>query len=276
MISDIKTLNALFDEIGGGLNKKVNLYVFGGAALMFAGLKEATKDIDVVLETKEEEKAFVDILKRLGFGSIPLTGEYKNLKLEGIYGRKNERFDVFLKIICDKLALSKNMVSRSKIKSQHSNLSVKMLSSEDIFLLKSVFFRAGDYEDCVALFKTGINWDTIYNEITDQCKDNPANVWKSHLLARIEDMQEREHIRVPIHHKILNDFEQETFPYLAIYHGLYQEELSEEELLKKTELNNLLLSHFLNLLIKSKKIEKTSTGKYKLRVRSQDQFLPGK
>lgn len=275
MISDTKNLDTLFDEIGSGLNKKVNMYVFGGAALMFAGLKDATKDIDVVLETKEELETVVCALKRLGFGSIPLTEEYKNLKLEGIYGRKNERFDIFLKIICGKLALSKNMVSRSKIKSRHSNLSVNVLSFEDIFLLKSVFFRAGDYEDCVALFKTGINWDTIYDEITDQCKDNPANVWKSHLLARIEDMQEREHIRVPIHHKILNDFEQETFPYLAIYHGLYSDEMSEEDLLKKTELDKLLLSYFLNLLIKSKKIEKTSTGKYKLRVRSQDQFLPG-
>ncbi len=81
---------------------------------------------------------------------------------------------------------------------------------------------------------------------------------------------------MPIYNKILKDFKQETFPYLVIYYELSKEELSEEDLLKKTELNNLLLNHFLNLLIKSKKIEKTSNGKYKLKVRSQDQFLPGK
>ena len=113
MISNTKTLDTLFDEIGNGLDKKVNMYVFGGAALMFTGLKDATKDIDVVLETEEELKSFVHALKILGFDSIPLTEEYKNLQLEGIYNRKSERFDVFLKIICGKLAFSKNMISRS-------------------------------------------------------------------------------------------------------------------------------------------------------------------
>lgn len=276
MISNTKSLNALFDEIGKELGKKVNLYVFGGAALMFAGLKDATKDIDVVLETDEELKTFVDALKRLGFESIRLTEEYKSLKLEGIYSRKSDRFDVFLKIICGKLALSKNMISRSKIKIQYGALLVRMLSSEDIFLLKSVFSRPGDYEDCVALFKTGINWDTIYDEITDQCKENTFNVWKSYLLERIEAMQKKEHIQIPIYNKIQRDVEQETYPYLVIYVELLREELSEDDLLKKSGLEKFLLKHILELLSKDKKIEKTSDGKYKLKVRSQELFLPRK
>jgi len=273
MISNNKSLDALFNEIGKELDKKVAIYVFGGAALMFAGLKDATKDIDVVLETKEELKTFTDTLKRLGFKSMTLTEEYKNMKLDGIYNRKDDRFDVFLKIICNNLVLSKNMISRSKAKDQYGNLLVKLLSFEDIFLLKSIFSREGDYEDCVALFKTGINWDTIYDEINSQCKDSPANLWKSHLLARIESMQEREHIQVPIYNKILKGYEQETFPYLAIYVNLYREELSEDDLLRKTELDKSLLDHFLDLLIKNKKIEKTSDGKYKLKERSQELFL---
>lgn len=274
MISNNKSLDALFNEIGKELEKKITIYVFGGAALMFANLKDATKDIDVVLETKEELEAFTDTLKKLGFKSVPLTEEYKNMKLDGIYNRESDRFDVFLKIICNNLVLSKEMISRSKAKDQYGKLSVKLLSFEDMFLLKSIFSREGDYEDCVALFKTGINWDTIYDEINSQCKDSPVNLWKSHLLARIESMQEREHIQVPIYGKILKDFEQDTYPYLAIYLHLYREELSEEDLLKKTELDKSLLNHFLDLLTKNKKIEKTNDGKYRLKERSQELFLP--
>lgn len=276
MISSTKELDSLFNEIGKQLDKKVTLYVFGGAALMFAGLKDATKDIDVVLETKEELNTFVDALKKLGFESIPLTEEYKSLELAGIYNRKNDRFDVFLKIICGKLSLSKNMIARSKIKDKYGALSIKVLSFEDIFLLKSVFSRAGDYEDCVALFKTGINWDIIYDEITDQCKGNAFNAWNTYLLERIEEMQAREHIQVPIYHKVLKDVEQETNPYYFIFIELLREELSEEDLLKKTGLDKSLLKRFLILLIEKNKIEKTSDGKYKLKVRSLELFLPGK
>ncbi|VVB59869.1 Uncharacterised protein [uncultured archaeon] len=276
MISNTKELDALFGEIGKKLSKKVTLYVFGGAALMFSGLKDATKDIDVVLETREELGTFVNTLKKLGFESRPLTEEYKNLEPAGIYNRQNDRFDVFLKIICGKLSLSKNMIARSKIKGTYSNLVVSMLSSEDIFLLKSVFSRAGDYEDCVALFKTGINWNTIYDEITDQSKGGASSIWKSYLLERIEEMQEREHIQVPIYNKLLKDLEQETYPYLAIYLQLYREDLSEEDLLKRTELDKPSLNRFLNLLLKNKKVKKTSDGKYRLKVRSQQLFLPGK
>lgn len=276
MISSTKELDSLFDEIGKQLKTQVTLYVFGGAALMFAGLKDATKDIDVVLETKEELNTFVAALKKLGFESTPLTEEYKNLELAGIYNRKNDRFDVFLKIICGKLSLSKNMIARSKIKGKYGGLSISVLSFEDIFLLKSVFSRAGDYEDCVALFKTGINWDTIYDEITDQCKNSVFNVWKSYLLERIEDMQEKEHIQVPIYPKVIKDVEQETNPYYFIFIELLREDLSEEDLLKKTGLDKSLLKRFLNLLIEKNKIEKTSDEKYKLKVRSLELFLPGK
>jgi len=275
MISSTKDLGSLFDEIGKELGKKVTLYVFGGAALMFAGLKDATKDIDVVLANEGELSAFVDALKKLGFGSAPLTGEYKNLKLAGIYNRKNDRFDVFLKVICGQLSLSENMITRSKIRQQHGRLSASVLSFEDIFLLKSVFSRAGDYEDCVALFKTGINWGTIYDEITEQRKGSEFNVWKTYLLERIEEMQTKEHIRVPIYGKILRDVEQEMVPYYRIYNELSLEELAEGDLLKKTSLDKSVLKRLLNLLIKKNKIEKMSDGKYKLKVRSQMLFLSG-
>ena len=116
MISSTKSLDALFNEIGKELNDKITMYVFGGAALMFSGLKNATKDIDIVFETRRELKLFIDALKRQGFDTTKITEEYKHLKLQGIYTRKNDRFDVFLKTICNNLTLSKGIVSRAKKK----------------------------------------------------------------------------------------------------------------------------------------------------------------
>ncbi|MFH1432936.1 MAG: DUF6036 family nucleotidyltransferase [archaeon] len=273
MISDISSLDNLFNDIGKELDETITIYVFGGAALMISGLKDATKDIDVVFEKMSEVKTFTSALKRIGFETIQLTEDYKYLKIEGIYNRGNDRFDVFQKIICNNLALSKNMVIRSKSKGNYGNLSVKILSLEDIFLLKSIFSRAGDYEDCVALFQTGIDWNMIYDEVNDQCRKNPVNVWKSYLLARIEEMQEREHIQVPIRKKLHEEYDIETFPYLAIFYELFKKESSFEELLKKTELDKSLLNQVLDSLIKSRKVEKTRDSKYALKLRNLARFL---
>ena len=273
MISNTKTLDNLFNEIGKELDDNITMYVFGGAALMFAGLKDATKDIDIVFATKKELKSFTGAIKNIGFETIPITEEYLYLKPDGIYTRKDDRFDIFLKQICGNLTLSENMKSRAKTNASYGNLSVTVLSFEDIFLLKSIFSRAGDYEDCVALFQAGIDWNIIHQEIINQCKENPVNVWKSHLLARIEDMQKREHIQIPIYNKLLREYEQETVPHLAIFLELSKADLSYEELLKKTELDELRLKQALNILKKNKKIEKTSNEKYTLKVRNLNRFL---
>ncbi|MCK5333289.1 MAG: hypothetical protein KAJ24_02160 [Candidatus Aenigmarchaeota archaeon] len=273
MISSTKSLDALFNEIGKELNDKITMYVFGGAALMFSGLKNATKDIDIVFETRRELKLFIDALKRQGFDTTKITEEYKHLKLQGIYTRKNDRFDVFLKIICNNLALSKGMIFRSKKKGSYGNLVVNILSFEDIFLLKSIFSRAGDYEDCVALFQAGINWDMIYDEVNDQCKKNTANVWKSYLVARIEEMQEREHIRVPIFNKLRKESEEETYIPLAVFLELSKENMSFEELLEKTELEKSLLKTTIKLLLNDNKIEEKQNEKYQLKARNIFRFL---
>lgn len=272
MISDTKTVDTLFNEIGKELDENTTIYVFGGAALMFSGLKDATKDIDIVLATRKELEKFTGAIKNRGFKTTPITEQYKYLKLEGIYTRKDGRFDIFLKQICGNLALSEDLKIRSKPKASYGNLSVKVLSGEDIFLLKSIFSRAGDYEDCVALFQAGLDWNTIYQEISTQSTDKPANVWKSHLLARIEEMQKRAHIQVPIYNKLLREYKIETFPHLAIFVELSKSDLSYEELLKKTELDESLLESILLMLTKKKKIEKNS-GKYTLKVQNMRGFL---
>ena len=54
MISKFKRIEELFYEIDENLTDKVNVYIIGGAALLFEGLKPATKDIDLILKDKDE------------------------------------------------------------------------------------------------------------------------------------------------------------------------------------------------------------------------------
>jgi hypothetical protein len=49
MISDFKQIETLFEVVDHHLNTKVNVYVIGGVALLYQGLKPATKDIDLII-----------------------------------------------------------------------------------------------------------------------------------------------------------------------------------------------------------------------------------
>ena len=77
MISAFKEIEGLFTEIDTAIMRTEELFVIGGAVLLFHGLKTATKDIDLVVETKAEFLALEKALHDLGFsGNVP-GREYK-------------------------------------------------------------------------------------------------------------------------------------------------------------------------------------------------------
>jgi hypothetical protein len=49
------------------LRKKINVYVIGGAVLLEQGLKTATKDVDIIVESKKDFLAFQEALEEFGF-----------------------------------------------------------------------------------------------------------------------------------------------------------------------------------------------------------------
>ena len=53
MISDFKEINRLLEEINESLAQKVHFFIIGGAMLLYHGIKPATKDIDIIVETQE-------------------------------------------------------------------------------------------------------------------------------------------------------------------------------------------------------------------------------
>ncbi|MCK5492565.1 MAG: hypothetical protein KAJ14_05595 [Candidatus Omnitrophica bacterium] len=62
----------------GFLKKKIHLIACGGTAMTLLGVKESTKDIDLVVPNEMEYKYLITILKQLGYKSITGSGWVRN------------------------------------------------------------------------------------------------------------------------------------------------------------------------------------------------------
>jgi hypothetical protein len=116
--------------------------------------------------------------------------------------REQFRWDIYEKTIANKLTLSKGMMKRA---GDHpvggGNLSVKLLRSEDIFLLKSVTEREGDLEDMRILAETGLDWNIISEECLWQASHTRV-IWENALCERLRELRTRYKIVSPIERKI--------------------------------------------------------------------------
>ena len=197
MVSDFKQIGELFKEIDQELTSKINIYVIGGAVLLYQGLKPATKDIDVILPNKESYSALLKALTSLAFKRKKPTETYKKMEINVILEKGDFRFDLFLKEVFKKISLSIEMRNRAINILKVKHLNVFLCSNEDIFIFKSMTTRKGDLEDCITLAKRGINWDIILNEIQSQIKHSGEDVWITWIGERV-DLLEEEGINIPI------------------------------------------------------------------------------
>ena len=58
MIDELGHLLTLLDELSSVIEGHVDLFLIGGGAMMFLGSKEYTKDIDLVVPSKDEYQIF--------------------------------------------------------------------------------------------------------------------------------------------------------------------------------------------------------------------------
>lgn len=84
MIEDFKKVEELFQEVNRSMHKKTNMYIIGGAALLHRGMKTATKDIDIVVATKQEFIESQNALVRAGFAPKLAGKEYAHMNLRQI------------------------------------------------------------------------------------------------------------------------------------------------------------------------------------------------
>jgi len=197
MISDFKQIEELFGETDQQLTSTINIYIIGGAVLLYQGLKPATKDIDLILPNKESYNALLESLTSLGFKRKKPTETYKKMEINIILEKGDFRFDLFLQKVFKKISLTNEMKNRAINILKIKHLNVFLCSNEDIFIFKSMTTRKGDLEDCITLAKRGINWDIILKEVQSQIKHSGEEVWITWIGERL-DILEDEGINIPI------------------------------------------------------------------------------
>lgn len=189
------------DKLSSEIPISVSLFMIGGAALISYGLKEATKDIDVVLQNPDELNALINTLKKLGYcnpSPIEISKPYTMMGANEILENRNGfRWDIFNRQVCNALTVSSEMKSRGTVFYTKETLEIILASKEDIFLFKGITEREADLEDMRLLAESGLNWKVIEQECRNQSVSS-GRLWENALYERLIDLRTKHKIESPI------------------------------------------------------------------------------
>jgi hypothetical protein len=195
---DRKYLKNEIDKLDEVLEKNVNLYLIGGGSMSFQNLKDATKDIDVVVRSENDMSLLKSALAQMGYSVPTIRGPYKQMQASAIMENKDGfRWDIFMNVVCGRLKLSKAMADRAINLFLMDKVSINMTSLEDIFIFKSITSRERDREDMYLLFLQGLDFNLIRDEITWQNDNNMSAAWVAFFFNGLEEVVERYSIVIP-------------------------------------------------------------------------------
>lgn len=190
-------LLVVLKRISANLDSKVTLHLIGGLAMIFHGFKTATKDVDAILDSKTELKAFLSASQKARLRGVEdLQKEYLDLKAQIVLESENgARFDVFYKQVCNGLVISPDMKKRATKSYEFKNLDIKAMSIEDIFLFKSITLRDDDLADMAALAGAELDWNIIELEAKKQPE---SKKWLPRLYKRLVDLEDDYGVKSPL------------------------------------------------------------------------------
>jgi len=188
------------DDIGRKLTKRLDIYLIGGLNLILRGVKDSTKDIDVVLRNIRDFEIFRTALEKTGYReSIKAVRSYGELSPSTVMvqpGRSN--FDIFVRVVCGGIELSEEMSKRAELFSESKSLRIYLLPLESIFIFKSITDRVGDLEDAKALaVKYPLDWNRIWEEVRVQ-EERSGQTFAFAFLDTLEVLEDRWNIFAPI------------------------------------------------------------------------------
>jgi hypothetical protein len=187
-------------ELGANLKTSLEIYLIGGGAMSFLNLKDATKDIDVVVSNTEDLSSLIGALETRDYEKVkePET-EYEELGASAILENEDScRFDIFDRQVVDKLIFSEGMEERSEEVMGAGNLTVKLTSPEDIFLFKSVAGRSTDIDDMNTLVQTGLDFETVEKEIERQTDLLEEELFVTYIGEALGELRERHGVTIPL------------------------------------------------------------------------------
>ena len=191
-------------EIGRQLDTDLTVYLIGGGAMSFRDLKETTKDIDLIVTDGDDLRILQAVLLERGYDIVrDPTEEYDELGAQRILENDDGcRIDLFNQQVVDKLILSEGMCRRSEFALDVGELSVVLVSAEDMFLFKSVAGRTDDIEDLFSLVQTDLDFDIIEEELEQQIGLLGQELFITHMNEALLELEAQHNISTPLAERV--------------------------------------------------------------------------
>ncbi len=243
-------------DLNDVLKDSIEIFILGGGAMSFYGLKDATRDIDVVLKSKKEYRLLVNGLHKLEYEDVlSTTLPYLDMNTSAILENRDKfRWDIFVNIICNGLLLSNGMIDRAEKWISHNKINTYAVSPEDSFIFKSITSRERDRDDMNALFIHGLNFDLIKTEMLWQTENSNDRAWLAFFYLGLEELRDKYDVVIPY----FDDFYELACNELLEYRIkslLQQRSLTIEELVKEIQESESWARSRINVLIEEKIIK---------------------
>lgn len=199
-------LEAMLEAVGKHA-APMNIYLIGGCAMSFKGMKDETADIDIVVLKRTDLGDLSRALKKAAYKRATDLEEFY-LSAVMVFQSSDGRIDLFVRDVCKQLVFSDRMVERASFYKKFGKLSVFLASNEDIFTFKGITDRDKDILDCITLLP-GLDAATIISELGAQ---NERARWCFFLYEKLCLMEERG-VQVPFKNavrRVCKQYEAET------------------------------------------------------------------
>ncbi len=198
-----REIDFFLGNIGSSLDRRVSVYLIGGAAMSLMGLKDSTKDIDLVFTSTGDVEVFCGAAELSGFHIAPdVSADYRALGAWVIMeSEQGLRLDLFDRRVCHGLEIDEGMRGRSRPYKTYDKLAVYLMSPEDIVLFKGVTDREADLDDIRVLAEMGIDWGVVEAEcLSQQGSDN----WAYMLGTKLLELRDKHRIVAPITRSLMD------------------------------------------------------------------------
>lgn len=197
---DAAYIEAELRELGPVLDAPVTAFLIGGGAMGFRGLKDTTKDIDLVVTTDAEFERLFAALDDRGYEEVSELDEaYQQLGARlCVENDDGCRIDVFNRQVANKLIFSDGMRKRSEEYLTASEFSVRLTALEDIFLFKTVANRPDDIDDVNTLVQTNLNFEAIEREIETQVERLEGKLFTTYIRESLDELYEQYEVQTPL------------------------------------------------------------------------------
>ncbi|UTF55618.1 DUF6036 family nucleotidyltransferase [Natronosalvus rutilus] len=218
---DSAYIRSELERIGQQLDNPLTVFLIGGGSMAFRGLKETTKDIDLIVSSGDDLRQLHAVLLELGYNIVREPDEeYEELGAQRILENDDGcRIDVFNQQVIGKLILAPGIRERSERYLDPGNLVVELVSPEDIFLFKAVAGRVDDIEDMFSLMQTGLEFDVAEAELETQVELLDQELFVTYVSEALTDLTEKHNVTTPLHDPVAKITER-VYEELEVLHAL--------------------------------------------------------